>query len=439
MDNVYLYINMIFLFLAIILYLFFIKRRRAPRLFLFYLFCFIIFNESHIILSTFSGFEFGNSSWFLLGEFSDYVKHEMVAALNSYLLGIIFSMCAFSFLYYRGFEYLKHPGFIKKASLIIYLLTLPFAFFYLSELLSFIKNYGFYAVYEKGGVNGSIVLEIMFIALYALLVTSDKKIGIALLIVFSSLIYVLIGLRLEFIFKVFPVIFYFVCVLYKPQKLINKKIGWILLGLLSVIYLMQFSVNSRNNEVGDTEHSFLYDFMSQQGISINVLGMAIKDEQNPLLDSPVILAPVIEPFKVYFGKLINSGSIQTGNSYEYAISSFSLSHKLSYIEDADAYLAGFGVGGAAVAELYLFGGYLGCFIGGFLVYIFIVILERIASINLFFMLFAMNASSKMIYSPRGEFLSFLSLDRMTLVLIIVSFLVMILKSLSRTEKITTSR
>ncbi|MEW7314372.1 O-antigen polysaccharide polymerase Wzy [Buttiauxella gaviniae] len=430
MESIYLYINVILLFLICVIYLFLLKSTRAPRLFIFYLLCFVLFNESHIILTVLSDFKFGNSSWFFLGGFSDEIKFQMVNSLNSYIIGMILSMCLFSSLRYKPYRYMKNAKFVKKISLIIYIISIPFVLKYLIALFLLIRSNGFYAIYELGGVSGSGILDVMFIALYSLLINSEKKIRISILIVLSSLIYIVIGLRLEFIFKIFPVVFYFVCLRYQPRRMFTKKVGWIFLSVFVLIYIMQYSVNSRNNDVtGDAEQSFVYNFLSQQGVSINVLGMAIKEEKNTLLQPTVILAPIIEPIKVYIDKIVNN-NIQIGNSSQYAESSLSLSHKLSYIEDRDAYLKGYGVGGSAIAELYLLGGTLGCFIGGFFTFIFILIIERIATMNLFFTLFAMGASAKMIYSPRGEYLSFLSLDRATLLLVFISIIVLLLKNLS---------
>lgn len=94
---------------------------------------------------------------------------------------------------------------------------------------------------------------------------------------------------------------------------------------------------------------------------------------------------------------------------------------MSYLEDPSAYLAGYGVGGAAIAELYIVGGYLACLIGGMLTYIFISILEKIAKKSFFNFIFVMLITGKILYSPRGEFLSFMSADRMLILFLIFTF------------------
>ncbi|HFS3132277.1 TPA: O107/O117 family O-antigen polymerase, partial [Escherichia coli] len=125
-----------------------------------------------------------------------------------------------------------------------------------------------------------------------------------------------------------------------------------------LIFSMQYSVSARDNiEMGS---NIITTFLKQQGVSVNVIGIAIKDKNNSLLSESVILSPL------YDSAISLVGVQSNGNSVEFAENSFSLSHKLSYLEDPSAYLAGYGVGGAAIAELYIVGGYLACLIGGML-------------------------------------------------------------------------
>ncbi|HFO7950410.1 TPA: O107/O117 family O-antigen polymerase, partial [Escherichia coli] len=139
-----------------------------------------------------------------------------------------------------------------------------------------------------------------------------------------------------------------------------------------LIFSMQYSVSARDNiEMGS---NIITTFLKQQGVSVNVIGIAIKDKNNSLLSESVILSPLYDSAISLANSLV--GVQSNGNSVEFAENSFSLSHKLSYLEDPSAYLAGYGVGGAAIAELYIVGGYLACLIGGMLTYIFISILEK---------------------------------------------------------------
>lgn len=423
MIDFLIFTNLSILFAVYFLYFLLLRNKRAPRLFIFYLLSFTLFIESHFILSFFSSFQFALSEWFFVGDFSEDVKISMILAVSLYLLGLIWGELTVAFTGKFKWE-VKWQSFyshdISKLAFYLVLLISPFVIKYVVTLIRFISDNGFYSLYENGEkISGGYILDLFFLLLYILLICSQHKKKISLLIFVFALVYLLIGTRLEFIFKLFPVIVYYFLGVENISLVFNRKnLLFAFFTFFIFIFGMQYSVSLRDNiDLGD---NVFFTFLKQQGVSINVLGIAIKDENNNLLNNFVIFSPIYDSIKSLCNIFL--GNYQSnGNSVEFAMNSLSLSHKLSLIEDREAYLSGYGVGGNSLAELYLLGGTLFCFIGGALTYYIIAFLEKIAIKSRYLLLFSMVAFGKIIYSPRGEYFSFLSIDRTFLLIILLSF------------------
>ncbi|MDU7311109.1 MAG: O-antigen polysaccharide polymerase Wzy [Aeromonas sp.] len=433
MDNTFLAINFIVFTLVVICYFFLVIAKRAPRLFLFYLCSFFLFIESHIVLALTTSFHFGYSEWFYLGEFSDNVKYEMIIFITLYLLGMLLGMLVIStqikYVYADIVGEFNEKN-IAKLVLVVIVAIIPLVANYLFGLLSFIRDNGFYALYEgTSNISGGFILDFLFLLLYTLLITSKQKFKVTVIIFTMSIIYLVMGLRLDFIFKVFPVVVYWCLVVPNLRRYVNKKTSVIVvLFLATIVFGLQYSVSIRDN-LDMTDGQF-YLFLKQQGVSINVIGMAIKEKNNQLLNDMLILSPIVDSLNAIVYKLLGSSENYSGNSVAFVVNSLSLSHKLSYIENPQAYLDGFGVGGASISELFLLGGGIACFIGGFITYVVIVVFELFSRKNSAVLLLVMLTFGKIVYSPRGEYLSFLSIDRMLLMCIAMLLIISLLRAAS---------
>ncbi|EGJ1691842.1 O107/O117 family O-antigen polymerase, partial [Escherichia coli] len=402
MVNILLCINIIILLICICIYLIALKSKKAPRLFALYLGAFILFIESHIILAITTSFNFGTSEWFFNGEFDYNTKTEVITSINLFIIGMILgSVFIASTITYKSSSYdvtFENKS-IARFSWLLLVSILPFVVVYLIKLIAFISSNGFYSLYINGNkISGGYILDLFFLTLYSLLISLKNKKKILFIILCVACVYLFIGTRLEFMFKVFPVLIYYILISKNIHKYFRlKNILAISILFWGLIFSMQYSVSARDNiEMGS---NIITTFLKQQGVSVNVIGIAIKDKNNSLLSESVILSPLYDSAISLANSLV--GVQSNGNSVEFAENSFSLSHKLSYLEDPSAYLAGYGVGGAAIAELYIVGGYLACLIGGMLTYIFISILEKIAKKSFFNFIFVMLITGKILYSPRG--------------------------------------
>lgn len=442
MSDIYLYINIAILIVICIIYLFLLINSRAPRLFFFYLMTFTLFIESHFILSVTSSFSFGSSEWFFLGTFSDETRVTMIIMVTTYLLGLLWAMLTIApcINFSNRICWQRFYSFdTAKLITFIILLISPLVVNYVISLLRFFSENGFYALYESGDkISGGFILDLLFLLLYTILICSKFKKLTSFLIIAFSLLYIILGMRLEFIFKVFPIVVYYILSLKDINLLLTKKN--IAISSIIVILLvlgMQYSVALRDD--ASIENNFLYLFLQQQGVSINVLGLAIANENNALLSPLVVFSPIYDSVNALLHTFTGETPYYQGNSVEFAKNSLSLSHKLSFIEDPKAYLSGYGVGGASIAELYLAGGTIACLIGGMVTYYIISVLEIVATKSKFTLLFVMIIFGKIIYSPRGEYFSFLSLDRMLLLFFLLYLFIYLLSFFSPSKLYGQSR
>lgn len=294
--------------------------------------------------------------------FANYKVSSIV--MNKAIVTIILSILSFNIAYlvvyskekvkmYYSYEFNKS---IYSICSKIFFIAYPIALFRLIYMLIFTIKNGYMALYTQGlsipgGFITSISNDILMYSFYMIIISMPEKkklnryLGIYGVVILISL---LIGNRGEPLSTILMIIF---VLSYRRDYNINL----IKLSIFAIIIIMlsNFVFNFRSRyiyEIKDGKNIIL-DFISDQSNSLNVLTLAINQEDYIEKGYKYLFYPII------YGEIGNivHKSDEIIDSYT-PVARGSLQHIISYLTNRDIYYSGGGLGGNYVAEIYMSGG-----------------------------------------------------------------------------------
>ena len=320
-------------------------------------------------------------------------------------------------------------SYIRKTSLLIFIVSYPFYLIRLVERLIYRMKFSYYEYYANFKSElpyfTYILSTFVVYAMCVYLATKPKKTHSAIVMVtfvFANVINLLVGTRNPFVLSViFAFMYYFV----RNQE---EKGKWIGLKEKVVLYIgtpiMMVAMGILNYVRDDAEinktgiFDILLDFVYKQGTSFGVLtrgylyegNLPVKEFRNYTFSS------IIEYFSkgnlaILFGAKPYTAE---NNSIELALQSDRYPHNISYIVMKEEYLAGHGIGSSYIMEIYTDYGLMGVFLFSILLGILFILMMKIAYSGKI-LLFSMTllVLNNLFFMPRSSFSeSFFSLFTM---------------------------
>lgn len=304
---------------------------------------------------------------------------------------------------------------IRKAS------KIAFYFCYVCSLIGIAikiltsKSIGYVSMYISSNVIEAGLLDYFssftIIAISIFLATCPpKKSSLKALICYElyGILTMMTGHRFSFI----AISMYFLVYVVYRNKIesgwISRKFIVLICAALPFIILLMNTINYiRMGQINFLNESFLeaiVNFLDQQGGSVNVIKRIFyykAEISDMFLTSFSNIRMVV--FQNAIMRHVFDIQVYSGNSVDNAFYGHFLSHRLSYYEYGDFYLAGHGVGSCYIAELFHDFGFLGVIIGNL---IYGVVLKRISDIgtNHYFRKGLLFASQFYLFlAPRGDF------------------------------------
>lgn len=376
-----------------------VKEAGFFNLYVIFLFTLGLFLYSRIFLDILGLYE-----WYWATKWSDFYfpAHTQYRILSFLIytlffthLGVLLGRC---YLSYRQIQFSYSP-FLDKCSTVLFFMAVPGTFTkYLIEL-KFILSKGYLAVYD-GTLNNltyplwttgaGTLMESAYCLFLASKPTKKKFFMISTIFFMLKIVDVMKGGRAKLFLPVIFLSWYYYSFFKNTTSVSFKKV--LLFGLGGILIaqiLVQFRMG--NDVVIDNMGNLLTFFFAQQGVSLLVLGYIIYYE--PFFvnqGAPYILYPLV------FWDSFH------GQTVDYAQSTISLGHKLTYFLSSEAYLNGEGVGSSHIAEFWdlgWIGAMLMCLMLGYGIRYF----EKIVRESRVVMYLAFIIVPTIVYMPRASF------------------------------------
>ena len=308
---------------------------------------------------------------------------------------------------------------IRKVSLVVFFISYPFYFVRLVERLMYRINVSYYEYYaEFKSELPYFTYTLSTFVVYAMCIylatkPSKRNSTIVLgLFVTANVINLLIGTRNPFVLSlIFSFIYYFMRNQTEKGVWIGVKEKVVLyIGTPIMMLVMGFLNYARDGEgIGNMSLSeLLIDFIYKQGTSFGVLArgylygsnLPIREFRNYTF-SPIIEYITRGNLGILFG---GTPFVSANNSIELALESDRYAHNISYIVLGQDYLAGHGIGGSYVMEMYTDYGMLGLFLLSILMGIgFIFMIKSAYKSRVLLFGITLLILNNLFFMPRGGF------------------------------------
>ena len=315
---------------------------------------------------------------------------------------------------------------LRKVSLSVFLISYPFYLVRIIERLVYRLNvsyYEYYADFKSELPYFTYILSTF--AVYAMciyLATKPNKRHATIvlgLFVTANVFNLLIGTRNPFVLSlIFSFVYFFVRNQTEKGVWIGvKEKAMLYLGTPIMMLVMGFLNYARDGEgIGNMSLSeLLIDFVYKQGTSFGVLArgylygsnLPVREFRNYTF-SPIIEYITRGNLGILFG---GTPFVSANNSLELALTSDRYAHNISYIVLRQDYLAGHGIGGSYVMEMYTDYGMIGLFLLSIIMGIsFIFMMKSSYQSGILFFSITLLILNNLFFMPRGSFTeSFLNL------------------------------
>ena len=308
---------------------------------------------------------------------------------------------------------------IRKVSLTVFLISYPFYLVRLIERLLYRINVSYYEYYaEFKSELPYFTYTLSTFVVYAMCIylatkPSKRHSTIVLgLFVTGNVINLLIGTRNPFVLSlIFSFIYYFMRNQTEKGVWIGIKEKAILYIGTPIMMLVMGFLNYARDGVGIGNMSFselLIDFIYKQGTSFGVLArgylygsnLPIREFRNYTF-SPIIEYITRGNLGILFG---GTPFVSTNNSIELALESDRYAHNISYIVLRQDYLAGHGIGGSYIMEIYTDYGMIGIFLLSIIMGIcFIFMMKTSYKPGILLFSITLLILNNLFFMPRGSF------------------------------------
>ena len=308
---------------------------------------------------------------------------------------------------------------IRKVSLVVFFISYPFYFVRLVERLMYRINVSYYEYYaEFKSELPYFTYTLSTFVVYAMCIylatkPSKRNSTIVLgLFVTANVINLLIGTRNPFVLSlIFSFIYYFMRNQTEKGVWIGVKEKVVLyIGTPIMMLVMGFLNYARDGEgIGNMSLSeVLIDFIYKQGTSFGVLArgylygsnLPIREFRNYTF-SPIIEYITRGNLGILFG---GTPFVSANNSIELALESDRYAHNISYIVLGQDYLAGHGIGGSYVMEMYTDYGMIGLFLLSIIMGIsFIFMMKSSYKPGILLFSITLLILNNLFFMPRGSF------------------------------------
>lgn len=308
---------------------------------------------------------------------------------------------------------------IRKVSLVVFFVSYPFYLVRLVERLMYRINVSYYEYYaEFKSELPYFTYTLSTFVVYAMCIylatkPSKRNSTIVLgLFVTANVINLLIGTRNPFVLSlIFSFIYYFMRNQTEKGVWIGVKEKVVLyIGTPVMMLVMGFLNYARDGEgIGNMSLSeLLIDFIYKQGTSFGVLArgylygsnLPIREFRNYTF-SPIIEYITRGNLGILFG---GTPFVSANNSIELALESDRYAHNISYIVLGQDYLAGHGIGGSYVMEVYTDYGMIGLFLLSIIMGIsFIFMMKSSYKPGILLFSITLLILNNLFFMPRGSF------------------------------------
>ena len=317
---------------------------------------------------------------------------------------------------------LKNKRFIdsvRKVSLSVFLFSYPFYLVRIIERLVYRLNVSYYEYYadfksELPYFTYTLSTFVVYAMCIYLATKPNKRHSTIVLGMFvtGNVINLLIGTRNPFVLSlIFSFIYYFMRNQTEKGVWIGvKEKAMLYLGTPIMMLIMGFLNYARDGEgIGNMSLSeLLIDFVYKQGTSFGVLArgylygsnLPVREFRNYTF-SPIIEYITRGNLGILFG---GTPFVSANNSLELALTSDRYAHNISYIVLRQDYLAGHGIGGSYVMEMYTDYGMIGLFLLSIIMGIsFIFMMKSSYQSGILFFSITLLILNNLFFMPRGSF------------------------------------
>ena len=320
---------------------------------------------------------------------------------------------------------LKNKRFIdsvRKVSLLVFLVSYPFYLVRIIERLVYRLNVSYYEYYadfksELPYFTYTLSTFVVYAMCIYLATKPNKRHSTIVLGMFvtGNVINLLIGTRNPFVLSlIFSFIYYFMRNQTEKGVWIGvKEKAMLYLGTPIMMLIMGFLNYARDGEgIGNMSLSeLLIDFVYKQGVLARGYlygsNLPVREFRNYTF-SPIIEYITRGNLGILFG---GTPFVSANNSLELALTSDRYAHNISYIVLRQDYLAGHGIGGSYVMEMYTDYGMIGLFLLSIIMGIsFIFMMKSSYQSGILFFSITLLILNNLFFMPRGSFTeSFLNL------------------------------
>ena len=317
---------------------------------------------------------------------------------------------------------LKNKRFIdsvRKVSLLVFLVSYPFYLVRIIERLMYRLNVSYYEYYadfksELPYFTYTLSTFVVYAMCIYLATKPNKRHSTIVLGLFvtANVFNLLIGTRNPFVLSlIFSFVYFFVRNQTEKGVWIGvKEKAMLYLGTPIMMLVMGFLNYARDGEgIGNMSLSeLLIDFVYKQGTSFGVLArgylygsnLPVREFRNYTF-SPIIEYITRGNLGILFG---GTPFVSANNSLELALTSDRYAHNISYIVLRQDYLAGHGIGGSYVMEMYTDYGMIGLFLLSIIMGIsFIFMMKSSYQSGILFFSITLLILNNLFFMPRGSF------------------------------------
>ena len=308
---------------------------------------------------------------------------------------------------------------VRKVSLLVFLVSYPFYLVRIIERLVYRLNVSYYEYYadfksELPYFTYTLSTFVVYAMCIYLATKPNKRHSTIVLGMFvtGNVINLLIGTRNPFVLSlIFSFIYYFIRNQTEKGIWIGvKEKAMLYLGTPIMMLIMGFLNYARDGEgIGNMSLSeLLIDFVYKQGTSFGVLArgylygsnLPVREFRNYTF-SPIIEYITRGNLGILFG---GTPFVSANNSLELALTSDRYAHNISYIVLRQDYLAGHGIGGSYVMEMYTDYGMIGLFLLSIIMGIsFIFMMKSSYQSGILFFSITLLILNNLFFMPRGSF------------------------------------
>ena len=308
---------------------------------------------------------------------------------------------------------------VRKVSLLVFLVSYPFYLVRIIERLVYRLNVSYYEYYadfksELPYFTYTLSTFVVYAMCIYLATKPNKRHSTIVLGMFvtGNVINLLIGTRNPFVLSlIFSFIYYFIRNQIEKGIWIGvKEKAMLYLGTPIMMLIMGFLNYARDGEgIGNMSLSeLLIDFVYKQGTSFGVLArgylygsnLPVREFRNYTF-SPIIEYITRGNLGILFG---GTPFVSANNSLELALTSDRYAHNISYIVLRQDYLAGHGIGGSYVMEMYTDYGMIGLFLLSIIMGIsFIFMMKSSYQSGILFFSITLLILNNLFFMPRGSF------------------------------------